>query len=101
MWKGRGNLIPVKLQEHLSTDTNLPGPVWLHFDSGQTTEACHETDPLPLDQGHAVQHDAVGEDESNEGPAHADEHSKEAIDHVHHTSVLWASSQWSIRILGY
>ncbi|PWA25135.1 hypothetical protein CCH79_00005099, partial [Gambusia affinis] len=53
--------------------THLPGVIRLQLDGGQRAQTCSKAHPLLLDQGDAVQYDAVGHNQSHEGPAHGDQ----------------------------
>lgn len=68
--------------------SHLPRVIRLQLDGSQRSQTCYEGDELALDQGDAVEQDAVGQDQSHEGPAHGDQDGQSAVHTKDQGSVL-------------
>lgn len=73
----------------LDLATHLPGAEGLHLEGGKAGESSQKAQPLPLNEGYAVQEDAVRQDERDVCPAHDDERRHKAVQHVDQRPLLW------------
>lgn len=73
----------------LSPSTHLPGVIGLQLDGGQCGQTGRKAHPLALDHSNAVEYDAVGQNQSHEGPAHCDQDCQTTVYTKDQGSVLW------------
>lgn len=69
--------------------THLPGVIGFQLDGGQCGQAGSKAHPFALDEGDAVEDDAVRQNQSHEGPAHRDQDCQTTVHTKDQGSVLW------------
>lgn len=74
---------------NLEPPAHLPGVIGLQLDGGQRGQTAHKAQPFHLDQGDAVEYDAVRQNQSHEGPAHRDQDCQTTVHGKDQGSVLW------------
>lgn len=85
--------LPADLRQalHLNPEppTHLPGVIGLQLDGGQRGQTGCKAHPFALDEGDAVEYDAVRQNQSHEGPAHRDQDCQTTVHTKDQGSVLW------------
>lgn len=69
--------------------THLPRVIGLQLDGSQRGQAGCKAHPPALDEGNAVEYDAVRQNQSQEGPAHRDQDCQTTVQTKDQGSVLW------------
>lgn len=73
--------------------SHLPGVIRLQLDGGQRGQSGRKAQQLALHRGDAVENDAVGQNQSREGPAHRDQNGQTAIQAKDEGPVLWVEAR--------